>query len=206
MTSAGRRPAMVLATSNPGKVAELADLLGDRYAVQPRPAELPETVEDGESLEANALKKAREVAAHTGCLAVADDSGLFVAALGGRPGVRTGRFAGPGASDDDNVDRLLSELAGGGAGAERGAEFRTVIAAVWPDGRELVVEGRVGGSISAARRGEGGFGYDPVFVPADGDGRTFAEMGLTAKQGLSHRARAIAALLAELGDRRHRRG
>jgi XTP/dITP diphosphohydrolase len=198
---AERRPVIVLATSNEGKVAELVDLLGDRYDVEARPQDLAETVEDGETLEANALKKAREVAAHSRQLAVADDSGLFVAALGGRPGVKTGRFAGAAASDDDNVRLLLSELDGAAAvdGGARAAEFRTVIAAVWPGGPELVVEGRVAGRISTARRGDRGFGYDPVFVPAEGDGRTFAEMSLSEKKELSHRSRAITALLSALG-------
>jgi XTP/dITP diphosphohydrolase len=200
-----RRPVIVLATSNQGKVAELVDLLGGRYDIGARPDDLAETVEDGETLEANALKKAREVAAHSRQPAVADDSGLFVAALGGRPGVKTGRFAGPAASDDDNVELLLRELAGAAAvdACARAAEFRTVIAAVWPGGRELVVDGRVAGSISTARRGEAGFGYDPVFIPAEGDGRTFAEMSLPEKKQMSHRSRAITALLAALADAPH---
>jgi XTP/dITP diphosphohydrolase len=191
------RPLLTLATANPGKVTELVALLGPRYRIEPRPADLPETDEDGDTLEANALKKAREVAARCGGLAVADDSGLFVAALDGRPGVHTARFAGVGASHDDNIDRLLAELAGV-VDPHRGAEFRTVIVAAWPDGRHLVVEGRVAGRILGVRRGTGGFGYDPVFVPDEGDGRTFAELPLEVKNRMSHRARAIAALVEVL--------
>ena len=198
---AGRQPSLVLATGNPDKVVELRSLLGDRYVVESRPTDLPETVEDGETLEANALKKAREVAARAGALSVADDTGLFVAALGGRPGVRTGRYAGEHATYDENVDKLLAELADRDGPDERAAAFRTVIAARWPDGTELTVEGRVDGWITPERRGTGGFGYDPVFVPHEGDGRSFAEMTTDEKNEFSHRARAIEALLAALRAR-----
>ncbi len=196
--SGPERRSLVLATGNPDKVVELRALLGDRYDVQPRPADLPDTVEDGDTLEANALKKAREVAASTNALSVADDTGLFVAALDGRPGVRTGRFAGENATYAQNVDKLLAELAGLDGLEARAADFRTVIAARWPDGSELTVEGRVGGWIPPERRGDGGFGYDPVFVPTEGDGRSFAEMTADEKNALSHRARAIDALLQAL--------
>lgn len=192
------RAALTLATANAGKVTELVALLGDRYDIRPRPADLPETVEDGDTLEANAAKKAREVLAACGTLAVADDSGLFVAALGGRPGVHTARYAGPDATHEQNIDLLLAELAAHPDPADRAAEFRTVIVAAWPGGREVVVSGRVPGVITAARRGDDGFGYDPVFVPDEGDGRTFAEMTLAEKNRISHRARAIQALLAAL--------
>lgn len=196
--SANRRPSLVLATGNPDKVVELRSLLGDRYRVEPRPSDLPDTIEDGDTLEANALKKAREVAERVGALAVADDTGLFVAALDGRPGVRTGRFAGEDATYDENVDKLLADLADVAGPTERAADFRTVIAARWPDGTELTVEGRVDGWIPPERRGDGGFGYDPVFIPIEGDGRSFAEMSADEKNELSHRARAIDALLAAL--------
>jgi XTP/dITP diphosphohydrolase len=198
MNLARGRPQLTLATANTGKVAELVSLLGHRYEIRPRPAELPETDEDGDTLEANAAKKAREVVARCHSLAVADDSGLFVAALDGRPGVHTARFAGPGASHDENIDRLLGELATVTGGAGRGAEFRTVIVAAWPDGREIMVEGRVAGWITTERRGSQGFGYDPVFAPHEGDGLTFAQMPAEAKNRISHRGRAIAALLAAL--------
>lgn len=189
----------MLASANPGKVAELADLLGDRYRVLARPDDLAGTDEDGETLEANALKKAREVVDHVGHDALADDTGLFVEALGGRPGVRTARYAGPEASDGDNRALLLEELAGREGPVARRAEFRTVVALVRANGSTVVAEGRVAGSIAAAPRGERGFGYDALFVPVEGDGRTFAEMSLDEKHRFSHRARALAALLDRLG-------
>lgn len=189
---------LVLATGNPDKVAELRQLLGDRYRIRGRPADLAETIEDGETLEANALKKAREVVASVGALAVADDTGLFVDALGGRPGVRTARYAGENATATDNLTKLLSELGGVTDSAERTARFRTVIAAVWPDGSEVVVEGAVEGVIATEVSGDAGFGYDPVFIPTEGDGRTFAEMTGEEKNRISHRGRAVSALLARL--------
>lgn len=195
MSPAGQRPVLTLATANAGKVTELVSLLGHRYDIRPRPADLPETDEDGDTLEANARKKAQEVVARTATLAVADDSGLFVEALAGRPGVHTARFAGPNATHDQNIDRLLSQLADRIGPGQRRAEFRTVIVAAWPDGRELVVDGRVPGTITTARRGDDGFGYDPIFEPDEGDGLTFAQMPLEAKNRISHRGRAIAALL-----------
>lgn len=186
---------LVLATANPGKVAELIDLLGDRYRIVPRPADLAETVEDGATLTANATKKAREVAEHAGAASLADDTGLFVEALDGRPGVHTARYAGPGATADENVERLLSELDGHVGAEARAAAFRTVLV-LWRPGRDpLVIEGVLHGSIAASRRGERGFGYDPVFVPTDSDGRTLAEMSADEKNRISHRGRAIARLV-----------
>ncbi|MEL7155538.1 MAG: RdgB/HAM1 family non-canonical purine NTP pyrophosphatase [Actinomycetota bacterium] len=191
------RRALTLATANPDKVVELQQLLGADWDISPRPADLADTVEDGDTLEANATKKGREVARHTGTLSVADDTGLFVDALGGRPGVWTARYAGPEATSADNVAKLLLELQGV-TGDGRSAHFRTVIAAVWPDGTALTVDGRVDGVITERARGEAGFGYDPVFAPAEGDGRTFAEMSAQEKNEISHRGRAIQALQAEL--------
>ncbi len=188
---------LTLATANPNKVVELQQLLGERWTLTPRPADLADTVEDRDTLEGNALKKAHEVSAHAGSLAVADDTGLFVDALDGRPGVWTARYAGPDATDEDNRTKLLAEL-DGLTGDARGAHFTTVIAAVWPDGTELVVAGRVDGVIAGERRGVRGFGYDPLFVPTEGDGRSFAEMSAEEKNLISHRGRAIQALLAEL--------
>jgi len=129
---------------------------------------------------------------------VSDDTGLEVAALGGAPGVRTARFAGEDASDADNRAKMLSSLAGR---SDRSARFRTVAMVVWPDGGELAVEGVCDGTIAEAERGDRGFGYDALFVPADGDGRTFAEMTEDDKHALSHRGRAFRALLAELAAR-----
>ena len=191
-------PRLVVASANPAKIAELVDLLGGRYAVEPRPPKLADTVEDGDTLQANALKKAREVASFTGVAALADDTGLFVDALEGRPGVHTARYAGESATSEQNVARLLAELDGLGDPAGRSAAFATVIALVEPDGTSTVAQGRVAGRIASAPRGEGGFGYDPVFVPLEGDGRTFAEMTSDEKHRYSHRARALQALLHQL--------
>ncbi len=182
------RPRLVLATANQGKVVELADLLGERYDVAPRPDGLAETVEDGDTLVENALKKAREVVANTATLALADDTGLFVAALGGAPGVLSARYAGPQASSEDNIAKLLGSLAGS---ADRSAYFETVLALVSPDGTSVIARGRVDGHIVAEPRGASGFGYDSVFAPSDGDGRTFAEMSSAEKQKISHRSRAL---------------
>lgn len=190
---------VVLASANPDKVAELAELLGDRFDVRPRPSDLPDTVEDQDSLEGNAIKKASEVAAATGEWALADDTGLFVDALDGAPGVFTARFAGPTATYDENVDKLLSSL-GDVEPDERTASFRTVVALIGPDGSGLTAEGFVEGYISSDRVGDGGFGYDPVFEPREGDGRTFSQMSSAEKHELSHRSRALAALETALSQ------
>lgn len=187
---------VVLATANPDKARELAGLL-EGFDVVPRPAGLPDVVEDADTLEGNARLKAVAVAEATGELAVADDTGLEVDALGGRPGVFAARYAGPDATYADNVAKLLEELAGVPAPA-RTARFRTVALARFPDGREIVAEGTVDGTIAEAPAGEDGFGYDPVFVPAGGDGRTFAQMTRAEKAAVSHRGRALRALAARL--------
>jgi XTP/dITP diphosphohydrolase len=137
------------------------------------------------------------VVAATGEPAVADDTGLEVDALGGRPGVYAARYAGPGATYADNVAKLLEEL-DGVPPEGRTARFRTVLVALFPHGGEIVAEGWVDGHIAEAGRGAGGFGYDPVFVPDDGDGRTFAEMTTAEKGEVSHRGRALRALKAQL--------
>lgn len=183
---------VVLATANPDKVAEIGPLLAD-FDVVPRPAELGDVEETADTLEGNARLKAEAVAAFSGELAVADDTGLEVAALGGRPGVWSARYAGEHATYADNVARLLTEL-DGVADEHRRARFRTVAVARAPDGREVVAEGIVDGHIAPVARGDGGFGYDAVFVPDDGDGRTFAEMTTAEKSAISHRGRAFRAL------------
>jgi XTP/dITP diphosphohydrolase len=187
---------LVLATANPDKTRELAALL-QGFEVVPRPAGLPDVDETEDTLEGNARLKAVAVMQATGEPAVADDTGLEVDALGGRPGVYAARYAGPGASYADNVAKLLEELAGV-ADAARTARFRTVAVARFPDGREVVAEGWVRGTIADAPAGEGGFGYDSVFVPAGGDGRTFAQMSQAEKAAVSHRGRALRALAAQL--------
>ncbi len=185
---------LVCASANPDKVAEIAAILTD-VELLPRPAGVPDVVEDADTLEGNARLKAAAIAASAGQPAVADDTGLEVTALGGEPGVYSARYAGEDATYADNCLKLLTALTGV---ADRRARFRTVAMVVWPDGREVAVEGVCDGTIAEAARGERGFGYDSVFVPDDGDGRTFAEMSAADKHELSHRGRAFRALLSAL--------
>lgn len=187
-------PQVVLATKNAGKVEEMRPLVVRLGIADEVVAGLnwPDVAETGSTLEANALLKARAVAAATGLASLADDTGLEVTALDGRPGVHTARYAGPDATFDDNIDELLGELEGAG---DRSARFATVVALVLPDGSEWTAAGFVDGRIAESRRGSGGFGYDPVF---EVDGLTLSEMGPEAKNRLSHRARALEALAATL--------
>jgi XTP/dITP diphosphohydrolase len=189
---------LVCASANPHKVTEIERLLEGAVELLPRPSGVPDVVEDGDTLLANARLKAAAIVAAAGRAAVADDTGLEVDALGGAPGVFTARYAGEGCSDADNRRKLLAALVGG---ADRRATFRTVALVMWPDGAELAVEGECAGTIAEFERGDTGFGYDAVFVPADGDGRTFAEMSSTEKHELSHRGRAFRALITALGQR-----
>ena len=188
-------PRLVVASKNPDKITEIEDVLESLGLCQEivRGLDWPEVEETGHSLEDNALLKARAVSAIVGLPVVADDTGLEVAALGGRPGVNTARYAGVRASYEDNVTLLLGQLEGV---TDRRARFRTVVALVFPDGVEVVAEGTVDGVITLDRRGEKGFGYDPVF---EVDGRTLAEMSLLDKNQLSHRARALRALATMFG-------
>jgi XTP/dITP diphosphohydrolase len=187
---------LVLATANPDKAREIAALLAG-FEVVPRPASVGEVDETADTLEGNARLKATAVAAvlpADGEVAVADDTGLEVDALGGRPGVWAARYAGEDATYADNVAKLLAELDGVPPGAGRRARFHTVAMAAWPDGREVVAHGTVEGEIAMEARGEAGFGYDPVFVPDGAGGRTFAEMTADEKNAMSHRARAFGEL------------
>lgn len=193
---------IVAATANAAKLRELEVALaatGLDVAFAPRPADLGEVVENAPTLVGNARLKAEAVRDHTGRVALADDTGLFVDALGGAPGVHSARYAGADATDADNVVLLLDELAGV-AGADRTARFRTVLVVSAPDGRELVVEGVTEGDIATEARGGGGFGYDPVFVPAGGGGATYAEMTPEDKDRVGHRGRAVRALAERLAD------
>ena len=190
----------VCASANPDKVAEMAAALNGVVELEPRPSELGEVVEDAPDLEGNARLKAAAVCEAAGRPAIADDTGLEVEALGGAPGVTSARYAGEGASYEDNVTKLLAAVEGVEPSG-RGARFRTVALVRWPDGTELVVAGEVSGHIAEAARGENGFGYDSVFVPDEGDGRTFAQMTVAEKQALSHRGRALSALTEALRDR-----
>lgn len=185
---------LVLATSNPDKTREIEDLFRGLSARIVRMTEIVpgwSVEETAETLEENALLKARTAREAGGEPAIADDTGLFVAVLGGAPGVRSARFAGPDATYADNVRRLLEAL-DGRPEDERGALFRTAVALVRPDGEERLFVGELAGRILVAPRGEGGFGYDPVFfVP--GEGRTLAEITLERKNVISHRSRAFRA-------------
>jgi XTP/dITP diphosphohydrolase len=186
---------LVCASANPDKVAEIAFILGDAVELLPRPADVPDVVEDADTLVGNARLKAVAICEATGMAAVADDTGLEVDFLGGAPGVYAARFAGEGCSYADNRRKLLAEL---GATDVRTARFRTVALVRWPDGRELSVDGVCPGIISRDERGARGFGYDAVFVPSELDGRTFAEMSEAEKHAVSHRGRAFRNLLAAL--------
>lgn len=194
----GGRPVLVCASANPHKVEEIAAVLGDAVTLLPRPADVPDVVEDADTFEGNARLKAVALCEATGRAAVADDTGLEVDALGGAPGVRSARFAGEPADDAANVAKLLTDLAALPAGTPRTARFRTVALVRRPDGTEVVAVGTVEGRITTAPRGTNGFGYDPVFVPDDGDGRTFAEMSGEEKNAVSHRGRAFRALAATI--------
>jgi XTP/dITP diphosphohydrolase len=189
---------LVLASANPDKAVEIRDILREvrpGIELRPRPDELGEVDETGDTLEDNARLKALAVSAAAGLPAVADDTGLEVVALGGAPGVNTARFAGPAASYGDNVAKLLEAMRGV---TDRRARFRTVAMVRWPDGREVFAEGAIDGRIATSPRGDTGFGYDPVFEPDEGGGRTFAELGPESKRRLSHRGRAFRALAARL--------
>lgn len=195
MKPLARIPQLVCASANPHKVAEMAAILDGVVELLPRPASVGEVIEDAGTLEGNARLKAQAICAATGTPALADDTGLFVDALDGAPGVETAYFAGPTATDAGNRAELLRRLEGE---TDRRATFVTVALVVRPDGTELVVRGECPGAIALAERGEGGFGYDPLFIPDEADGRTFAELGESVKNRLSHRSRALAALVEML--------
>jgi len=192
VTVADRR--VVLASKNPDKIREVEAVLVamDHPWEVVRGLEWPDVDETEDTLEGNALLKARAVSEATGLPALADDTGLEVDALGGRPGVYSARFAGPEASYEANVDRLLQEMEGV---EDRSARFRTAIAFVVPGEKPIVVEGVVEGQITDVRRGESGFGYDPVFLVGD---RTYGEMTDAEKNEMSHRSRALRALAEAL--------
>lgn len=182
---------IVFATGNPHKVAEVADLLGAGWTVD---ALDPDVAETGTTFEENALLKAHAVVERTGIVAVAEDSGIEIDALDGRPGIHSARWT----EESDWIPRVLRELAGV-SGADRSGRYVAAAAVAWPDGGARVVRGTVEGRIAEEPRGSGGFGYDPIFVPDEGDGRTFAEMSAEEKHGMSHRGRAVRALLPHLG-------
>jgi XTP/dITP diphosphohydrolase len=190
---------LILSTRNDHKVREFTRLTGGALAIDPLPDEVTLPPEDGDTFAANALGKARAAAAATGRAAIADDSGVEAAALGGRPGIYSARFAGPGATDADNLAKLLRE-------APAGSPLAYVCAIAYVDpagGVEQLFEGRCEGTLAAEPAGEGGFGYDPAFLPADelpggAPGRTMAELSDAEKDAISHRGRALRDLLAWL--------
>jgi XTP/dITP diphosphohydrolase len=189
---------VTLASANPDKAAEIVEIVGALgLEIEPRPPGLADVDETADTLEGNARLKAAAVALAANAPALADDTGLEVDALDGAPGVRTARYAGEHATYADNVEKLLAALREV-SDAGRTARFRTVAMVCWPDGREVVAEGVVSGRIAECARGTQGFGYDPVFVPDEGDGRTFAEMTDAEKHVLSHRGRALRTLAEKL--------
>lgn len=189
---------LLLATRNAHKLREFARLVGSRpISIDPLPDDVELPPEEGSTFAENALGKARAAAAATGRVAIADDSGIEAAALGGRPGIRSARYAGEHATDGENLDKLLRE-------APAGSPLAYVCALAWVDpasGEERVFEERCTGTLAATARGERGFGYDPAFLPDDGaSDRTMAELGDAEKDAISHRGRAVRALLAWLPD------
>ncbi|MEI7745987.1 MAG: RdgB/HAM1 family non-canonical purine NTP pyrophosphatase [Actinomycetota bacterium] len=192
----------VLASANPDKAAEIRALLEPLgIDLVARPSEVAEVEETGVTLEENALLKAHALAQATQLPAIADDTGLEIDGLGGAPGVYAARFAGEHATYADNVAKVLADLVLSASGTEgRRARFATVAAVAWPDGRELTVRGEVEGVITDSPRGSSGFGYDPIFAPEGGGGRTFAEMSTAEKEAISHRGRAFRLLASSLAD------
>ncbi len=181
---------LLLATGNAHKLTEVQAILGDSFEVEAQDTGAEET---GATFEENALIKARALVAATGEVAVADDSGIEIDHLGGAPGIHSARWT----EEGDWIPRVLRELRNEPE-AGRGCRYVCAAAVVWPDGRAVVVRGEVEGRIVDAPRGAGGFGYDPIVAPAEGDGRTFAEMSAVEKHAISHRSRAFRCLLPVL--------
>ncbi len=203
------RLSILAATANPGKLFEMRALTrllgaekGFEVTLEPRPVGLGHIEEPGRTLQDNAQIKAITVARFARRPALADDSGLEVDALGGAPGVDSAIWAGEQASDEANLAKLLKELEAGSylESSQRRARFHTVLCVATPTGECLFAEGVCEGEIASSPRGEGGFGYDPVFVPSDGDGRTFGQMSPEEKDSISHRARAFEAFFEELAQ------
>ncbi|MDQ0465706.1 XTP/dITP diphosphohydrolase [Caulobacter ginsengisoli] len=188
---------LVAATHNPGKARELVALLDGRFAIlSAGELNLPEPDETEQTFTGNALLKARHAALASGRVAIADDSGLSVAALDGAPGIFSARWAGPTRDFAMAMAKLEERVLETGSD-DRGAWFTSALAVCWPDGTAVVVEGRVDGTLAFPPRGDRGFGYDPIFIP-DGETLTFGEMDPAAKDALSHRTRAFEKLKAAL--------
>ena len=190
---------LLFATRNPGKLSEIRVMLaGTDWQVVPLASVAPDLTveEDGRTFEANAHKKAKLAAEKSGMWTMADDSGLEVDALDGEPGVHSARYCGPNATDADRNRKVLERMVAV-PDDKRTARFRCVICLVSLDGHSMTFDGACEGRISYHVRGSAGFGYDPIFIP-DGQGKTFAELGLDVKNGLSHRARAIRKVVEHL--------
>jgi XTP/dITP diphosphohydrolase len=189
---------LIFATANKHKLREMRELLPELDLIAlPEGVELPP--EDGESFAAIALEKARAAHAARGEAAIGDDSGIEASALGGRPGIHSARYGGADASDEENLAKLLAEVSA--AGEDRRAAYHCALALVEADGTEHLFEARCEGRLTERPRGEGGFGYDPAFVPEEtgpGDERTMSELGQAEKNGISHRGRAARLLAAHL--------
>ena len=188
---------LVVATHNPGKARELAEILEGRFTlVAAGELGLPEPEETEATFVGNAMLKARAAADASGLIALADDSGLSVTALGGAPGVYSARWAGPGKDFSMAMEKVCARLEEARA-TDMSAWFTSALAVAWPDGPAVVVEGRVDGTLTFPPRGDLGFGYDPIFIP-EGHDLTFGEMAPRTKDGMSHRARAFVKLKAAL--------
>lgn len=190
---------IVVATRNQHKLGELGEILAG-FELEPLPPEVELPPEDGETFAENALGKARAARAATGRAVLADDSGISAAALGGRPGVRSARFAGPDATDEENLQLLIDELRGVD---DRSVAYVCAIVHIDEAGVETVREARCEGRLAEQPRGDGGFGYDPAFLPDDfPDGRTMAELTNAEKHSISHRGRAARAVAEAIGASR----
>jgi XTP/dITP diphosphohydrolase len=190
---------LVLATRNDHKLREFREALPD-LEILPLPDEVELPAETGETFADNALEKARAAHAATGLPSLADDSGIGAAALGGRPGVRSARYAGEDATDEQNLQKLLDEVAA--AGDDRSVAYVCALVHVTDDGEEWLFEARCTGQLATEPRGAGGFGYDPAFIPDDyDDGRTMAELTPDEKHAISHRGRAARAFRDWVEDR-----
>ena len=198
---------IIFATANAGKIREAAEVLGPDYEIV-SPASLgitEEIPETGATLQENSLQKARYLYERTGLPCFADDTGLEVEALGGAPGIYSARYAGPGHDHQANMDKLLAELVrleDSGKCPSRRARFHTVVTLILADGEPRFFEGTCEGSIARGKRGDGGFGYDPVFLPDAYPGRTLAEVSEEEKNAVSHRGRAVRAMAAWLKSRK----
>jgi XTP/dITP diphosphohydrolase len=188
---------LVSATANPHKHKEMMQILSGKVELLPRPIQIPEIVEDAPDLQGNAFLKAKAIMSATGMPTIADDTGLEVEFLDGRPGVHSARYAGKNAEPSDNIKKLLNELSEVPL-EKRGARFRTVIVVLWPDEKLITSEGIVSGKIALAPSGNLGFGYDSIFLPSEIEGKTFGEISDLEKNAISHRGRALHAISSRL--------